>query len=64
MHPGTLKSSLALLAMAPLSACVSFGAKPPPSSPIFLLSSPLYPSMNATCQRRKPRFARRAQTSV
>ena len=31
MQPRTLKSSLALLAMAPLSACVSFGAKPPPS---------------------------------
>jgi len=31
MHPRTLKSSLVLLAMAPLSACVSFGAKPPPS---------------------------------
>jgi len=31
MRVGTLKTSLALLAMAPLSACVSFGAKPPPS---------------------------------
>jgi cholesterol transport system auxiliary component len=26
-----LRASLALLAMAPLSACISFGAKPPPS---------------------------------
>ena len=31
MQPRGLKSSLALLALAPLSACVSFGAKPPPS---------------------------------
>ncbi len=31
MSPSTFKTSLALLAMVPLSACVSFTAKPPPS---------------------------------
>jgi cholesterol transport system auxiliary component len=31
MNTGILKTSLALLALAPLSACISFGAKPPPS---------------------------------
>jgi cholesterol transport system auxiliary component len=31
MHMRSLKTSLVLLAMAPLSACVSFGSKPPPS---------------------------------
>lgn len=31
MSPSTFKTSLALLAMVPLSACVSLAAKPPPS---------------------------------
>jgi cholesterol transport system auxiliary component len=31
MSPSTLKTSLALLAMVPLSACISLAAKPPPS---------------------------------
>lgn len=31
MRPAPLKSALALAALMPLSACISFGAKPPPS---------------------------------
>eukprot|EP01035_Chromulina_nebulosa_P039377 gene39377-53233_t len=31
MRPAPLKTALALAALVPLSACISFGAKPPPS---------------------------------
>lgn len=37
MRPAPLKTALALAALVPLSACISFGAKPPPS--LLTLSS-------------------------